>query len=106
MKVVEDIIVLLISMGLFQLLFGLIIKWIFNKRTNLLDKTQIKMLDYLKEHIKEMKTYNKLIEERNDNDKLQNEKLDNILVEIKKANERELKRSKQIGAIINEEEKL
>lgn len=103
MKVIEEIIVLLVSMGLFQLLFGIIIKWVFNKRSNLLDKTQKVMLKDFTEHTKELISQNKLIKVNNELTRLQNEKLDNVLIEIKKSNERELERSKQIGAIINEE---
>lgn len=103
MKVIEEIIVLLVSMGLFQMLFGIIIKWVFNKRSNLLDKTQKVMLKDFAEHTKELISQNKLIKVNNELTRLQNEKLDNVLIEIKKSNERELERSKQIGAIINEE---
>ena len=84
MKVIEEIIVLLVSMGLFQLLFGIIIKWVFNKRSNLLDKTQKVMLKDFAEHTKELIVYNKLTKENNELTRLQNEKLDNVLIEIKK----------------------
>lgn len=106
MKIFEEIMVLLGSLGLFQLLFGLIIKWVFNKRTNLLDITQQELIKDLKNSINERREYNNLTVDQNKRLDSIEIKLELLLNEIKKNNEREFNRTRKIGEIINEEKKL
>lgn len=106
MKLIEEIIVLLTATGIFNLIGALIVKSIFSKRTNKLDKTYGTMLTQQLEHLNLTGAHTKAQEATNLRLDSLEEKLNIVIEAIKEANTREAKRSQRIGDIINEEKKL
>lgn len=106
LEAIKNIIVALTASGVMSVIATLILKSIFSKRTNILDSTQLELINTSKLNNTTIDAQILIIAQQNKRIEALESKLDIVIGLLNKHDTRENKRSKQIEAIINEETKL